>query len=63
MRKLTNIQTQKTNGDGNVLTAGPMFPYFTGNDKMYFYKQPIDEWLKEVLTQRKEYDTISGFVF
>lgn len=40
-----------------------MFPYFTVNDKMCFYKQQIDEWLKEVLTQRKEYDTISGFVF
>lgn len=63
MQKLTNIQTQKTKWDGNVLTLWSIFPYFIVNDKMYFYKQQIDEWLKEVLTQRKEYDTISGFVF
>lgn len=95
IQKLTNIQAQKTNVDGNVLTVsqvanylgmteeevqgiikteknilessgsytGLMFPYFTVNDKMYFYKQQIDEWLKEVSTQRKEYDTINGFAF
>lgn len=95
IQKLTNIQTQKTNVDSNVLTVsqvanylgmteeevqgiikteknilessggytGLMFPYFTVNDKMYFYKQQIDEWLKEVSTQHKEYDIINGFAF
>lgn len=42
--------------------TGMMFPYFTVNDKLYFYKEQIDEWMKEVSNLRREYDTKSGFV-
>lgn len=40
-----------------------MFPYFIVNDKLYFYKEQIDEWLKDISIQRKEYDTKKLFVF
>ncbi|RBP57395.1 hypothetical protein DES36_1308 [Alkalibaculum bacchi] len=40
-----------------------MFPHFTVNGELYFYKEQIDEWITEVSIQRKKYDTIKGFIF
>ena len=34
-----------------------MFPYFTVNEKQYFSKVAIDEWLKEASNEHREYDT------
>ena len=41
---------------------GKMFPYITINNKQYFHKDEIDEWLKEHSIQRTQYDTIKGWV-
>ena len=43
--------------------SGSMFPYFIVNEKQYFYKEKIDEWLKEVLNEHREYDTTKKQLF
>lgn len=43
--------------------TGIMFPYFIIDKQQYFYKDQIDEWLKEVSGARKEYNTVEGWVF
>ncbi len=43
--------------------SGKMFPYFTVNDKQYFYRDEIDEWLKEVSGLRRQYNTAEGWIF
>jgi hypothetical protein len=57
------IQTEKKKLDETHSFEGKMFPYFTINNKQYFYKDEIDEWLKEVSSQHREYDTTKGWVF
>ena len=89
IQKSTNIQTQNSPLDSNVLTisqvanylrmteeevqgiinteksvlertgsfTGNMFSYFIVNEKQYFYKGEIDEWLKSVSMEHREYDT------
>jgi hypothetical protein len=42
--------------------TGKVFPYFTIDDKQYFYKDEIDVWLMEVAGSRSIYDTSKGFV-
>ncbi|MCX8129546.1 MAG: hypothetical protein N3I35_05520 [Clostridia bacterium] len=42
--------------------VGKMFPYFTINNKKYFYKNEIDEWLTEVSRNRREYNTVEGWL-
>lgn len=42
--------------------TGKMFPYFTIDDKQYFYKDEIDVWLMEVAGSRGFYDTSEGFI-
>ena len=37
--------------------TGKMFPYFIVNGKEYFYKDELDEWLKNVSNENREYDT------
>ena len=51
IQKSTNIQTKNYTIDSNV------FPYFTVNEKQYFSKVAIDEWLKEASNEHREYDT------
>lgn len=41
---------------------GKMLPYFVVNNKQYFYKDEIDEWLKEVSSNHREYNTAEGWV-
>lgn len=41
---------------------GEMFPYFIVNGKQYFYKDQIDEWLKEVSSHHREYNLKEGWV-
>lgn len=42
--------------------SGMRFPYFTIDDKQYFYKDEIDEWLKEVASSHAIYDTNKGYI-
>ena len=39
--------------------SGKRFPYFIVNEKPYFYKEEINEWLKEISIDRREYETIT----
>jgi len=57
------METEKKKLESSGSYTGMMFPHFIVNGKLYFYKEEIDEWLKEVSIQRKEYDTTKGFVF
>lgn len=56
------INTEKKILESTGSYTGAMFPYFIVNEKMYFYKQQIDEWLKDVSTNRKNYDTKKGYI-
>lgn len=56
------IQTEKKVLDETHSFYGKMFPYFTINNKQYFYKDEIDEWLKEVSSHRTQYDTTKGLI-
>ncbi len=42
--------------------SGMRFPYFTIDNKQYFYKDKIDEWLKEVASSHTIYDTDKGYI-
>ncbi len=42
--------------------TGKMFPYFTIDDKQYFSREEIDEWLMEVASSRRNYNTKTGFI-
>lgn len=57
------INTEKNMLESRGSYTGIMFPYFIVNDKLYFYKEQIDEWLKDTSIQRKEYDTKKLIVF
>jgi len=57
------IQTEQKKLDETHSFDGKMFPYFTINNKQYFYKDEIDEWLKEVSSNRTQYDTTKGWIF
>jgi len=54
------MQTEKKILEETGSFSGKMFPYFTINNKQYFYKDELDEWLKEVSSNRRVYDTIKG---
>lgn len=56
------IQTEKKMLDETHVFSGKMFPYITINNKQYFYKDEIDEWLKEVSSHRRQYDTTKGLI-
>jgi hypothetical protein len=42
--------------------SGMRFPYFTIDSKTFFYKDEIDEWLKEVASSHAIYDTNKGYI-
>jgi hypothetical protein len=42
--------------------SGMRFPFFTIDDKQYFYKDEIDVWLKEVASSHTIYDTNKGYI-
>ncbi|EHQ90148.1 hypothetical protein [Desulfosporosinus youngiae] len=56
------IQTEKSILEKTGSFHGRMFPYFTVNSKQYFYLNEIDEWLKEVSSGRREYNTTAGWM-
>ena len=56
------IQIERKKLDETHSFEGKMFPYFTINNKQYFYKDEIDEWLKEVSSHRTQYDTTEGWI-
>ncbi len=41
---------------------GKRFPYFTIDDKKYFYRNEIDLWLMEVADSHRIYDTNKGYI-
>ena len=51
------IDTEKNILEETGTFTGRMFPYFTVNEKQYFYKDEVDEWLKDVSNEHREYDT------
>ena len=51
------INTEKSMLEETGSFTGIMFPYFTVNEKQYFSKAAIDEWLNEVSKEHREYDT------
>jgi hypothetical protein len=57
------IKTEKDMLNTMGSFTGIMFPYFIVDKQQYFYKDQIDEWLKEVSGSRKEYNTVEGWVF
>ncbi|MBK1811967.1 hypothetical protein JHL18_15200 [Clostridium sp. YIM B02505] len=56
------INIEKAALDQSKIFTGMMFPYFTVNNKKYFYKTEIDEWLKDVSKNHREYDTKKGLM-
>ena len=56
------IQTEKKTLMQSGSFSGRMLSYFTVNNKQYFYRNEIDEWLKEVSINRREYDTTKGWI-
>ncbi|MFU7517730.1 hypothetical protein [Clostridium sp. HCS.1] len=57
------IDTEEIELDTTGSFSGIMFPYFIVNEKQYFYKEKIDEWLKEVSNEHREYDTNKKHLF
>ncbi len=55
--QIEKMELEKTGG-----FTGKMVPYFTINNKQYFYKNEVDEWLKDVSIQGREYNTIEGWL-
>lgn len=51
------IDTEKNILEKTSIFTGKMFPYFIVNEKQYFYKDEVDEWLKDVSNEHREYDT------
>jgi hypothetical protein len=56
------IQTEEKKLNETHTFVGKMFPYFTVDNKQYFYKDEIDEWLKEVSSNHRQYDTTKGWI-
>ncbi|MBB6217154.1 hypothetical protein HNQ80_003260 [Anaerosolibacter carboniphilus] len=56
------INTEKKQLEQYGTFSGPMFPYLIINKKYYFNKTSIEEWLKEVTSTRRQYDTVKGWI-
>lgn len=39
--------------------TGIMFPYIIVNEKYYFYKSSVNEWIKESVRDARDYDTVN----
>lgn len=61
VQEIINIEKNMLNSNGSYM--GIMFPYFIVDNKLYFYKEQVNEWLKDVSIQHKEYDTKKHLVF
>ncbi len=60
IRKIIQIEKNTLEKRGSF--SGKMFPYFVIDDTKYFYKEEIEEWLKETSSNRREYNTSAGYV-
>ena len=56
------IQIEKNELEKTGSFSGRRLPYFTIDSKQYFYKDEIDEWLKDVSSNNREYNTTEGWV-
>ena len=56
------IKTEKKKLEESHSFSGKMFPYFIIDNKQFFYKDEIDEWLKEVSSYHREYNTKEGWI-
>jgi membrane glycosyltransferase len=56
------IYTEKMKLEKTGSFSGVMFPYFIINDKYYFYRDEIDEWLKDVSKNHRQYNTTKGLI-
>jgi hypothetical protein len=56
------IETERIKLNETGSFSGIMFPYFTVDNEQYFYKDQIDEWLKEIAGNRREYNTIERWI-
>lgn len=56
------IQLEKNQLEKTGSFYGKRFPYFKIDDKIYFYKDEIDEWLKEASSSHREYNSVKGWV-
>ena len=57
------INTEKNTLETSGIFTGTMFPYITINDKLYFSKEQIDEWIKDVSINHRQYDTKEGWIY
>lgn len=55
------INIEKTDLEEDGTFSGMMLPYFTVDGQYYFSKAELDNWLKEVVNEHKEYDTAEGW--
>ncbi len=56
------IQVEKMSLEKAHIFSWRMFPYFAVDNKQYFDKNEIDEWVKEVSISRREYNTKEGWI-
>ncbi len=57
---IIKLENKKLDETGSF--TGIMFPYFKINNKNYFYKEEINEWVKEVSRDHRVYNTIEGSI-
>jgi hypothetical protein len=57
------INTEQGIFDKTGSFTGLRLPYFKVNNKYYFYKNSVDEWLKQVTEQRRQYNTKEGYMY
>lgn len=56
------IQTEKNYLDRNGYFNGKMFPYYVIDEKQYFYKAEIDQWVQEATNNHLSYNTKVGSI-
>lgn len=52
------INTEKNKLESTHSFSGRMFPYVIVNNKYYFYKDAVNEWLKDASFGTRQYDTV-----
>lgn len=56
------INTEKGKLEKSGSFSGKMFPYIIVNNKYYFYKDAIKEWSANGSNNRRQYDTVKGYI-
>lgn len=52
------INTEKSTLESTHNFSGRMLPYIIVNNKYYFYKDAVIEWLKDASNDKRQYDTV-----